>query len=209
MQTDPLDWEERYKAGETPWDSGEPSRELTRIVAESWFEPCRTLELGCGTGTNAVYLSSRGFDVTGVDVVPLAIERGLERANAARVKLRLLTADLRSLPELGAPFPLVWDRGVYHHVRTFDLESFLGVLEKHVAPGGYYLTLAGNANDPDPPDEGPPRVDAVSIVSELGRLFKLVELREFRFDGVIVGGRETAPLAWSALFRRGHRPQPA
>jgi SAM-dependent methyltransferase len=199
---EPAGWNERYAGGETPWDSGQPSRELERIVAEGWFDRCRALELGCGTGTNAVFLASRGFDVTGVDFSPLAIQKAEARARAARAKVRFLVADVTSLPDLGEPFPLVWDRGVYHHMRNVDLEGFLRTLEKHVAPGGWYLTLAGNANDPAPEDPGPPRVDAVSLVNEPGRLFDLVQLREFRFDGVVASGEKLEPLAWSALFRR-------
>jgi len=199
---DSAEWNQRYAEGKLPWDSGQPSRELEKIVAEGWFDRCRALELGCGTGTNAVFLASRGFDVTAADFSPLAIERAEERAQAARAKVRFLVGDLRSLPDLGEPFTLVWDRGVYHHMRNVDLDAFLKTLEKHVAPGGWYLTLAGNANDTAPEGEGPPRVDAVSIASELGRLFDLVQLREFRFDGVVEDGEELEPLAWSALFRR-------
>ena len=199
---DSAEWNQRYVDGRTPWDSGQPSRELERIVAEGWFDRCRVLELGCGAGTNAVLLASRGFDVTAVDFSPLAIERAEALARAARANVRFLVGDLRRLPDLGEPFPLVWDRGVYHHMRNVDLESFLGTLEKHVAAGGWYLTLAGNANETAPEVDGPPRVDAVSIASELGRIFDLVQLREFRFDGGGGEGGRPEPLAWSALFRR-------
>ena len=58
------DWHKRYSDKDTPWDSGQPSRELERILEEGWIKPCRVLELGCGTGTNAVYLAQRGFEVT-------------------------------------------------------------------------------------------------------------------------------------------------
>ena len=54
------DWNERYATGETPWDSGQPSLELQRILQEDWLQPCRVLELGCGTGTNAVWLARHG-----------------------------------------------------------------------------------------------------------------------------------------------------
>jgi methylase of polypeptide subunit release factors len=43
--------------------------------------PGRTLEIGCGTGINAIYLAQHGFEVVGVDISPLAIEnaRGMAR----------------------------------------------------------------------------------------------------------------------------------
>ena len=57
-------WDERYEKGETPWDTGQPSSELQRILAEEAIAPCRALELGCGTGTNAVWLAQQGFETS-------------------------------------------------------------------------------------------------------------------------------------------------
>ena len=69
------DWEQRYRDGETPWNSGLVSKELQRVLRERGIEPCRALELGCGVGTNAVFLAEQGFEVTAVDCAPLALER--------------------------------------------------------------------------------------------------------------------------------------
>lgn len=202
MQQDIINWNERYATRDTPWDSGEPSRELRRILEERQIKPCRTLELGCGTGTNAVFLSQRGFDVTAFDLSPLAIEQARARASRAGFKIRFEQGDVLRLPDLGRPFSLVFDRGVYHHLRTVDLLGFLQTLQRVTEPGGLYLTLAGNANELDPEQKGPPRVHAHDLCKELQPLFDLVHLREFHFDGVVVEGQEIKPLAWSALLRR-------
>lgn len=194
-------WNERYATRDTPWDSGEPSRELQRILAEEWFPIGRVLELGCGTGTNAIYLATLGFEVTATDLSPLAIERAKEKAGQAGVAVRFEQADVLTLPDLGPPFPFVFDRGLYHAMRRADLAGFLGALARVVEPGGHYLTLAGNANDPEPSEGGPPRVHAQELCGELAPLFDLVQLREFRFDGVVSNGRALSPLAWSGLFR--------
>lgn len=58
--SEPNRWDERYKMGDTPWETGQPSSELQRVVAEAGIQPCRTLELGCGTGASAVWLASKG-----------------------------------------------------------------------------------------------------------------------------------------------------
>ena len=67
-------WNNRYQQADTPWDSGVPSAQLVAALDGGLVAPCRALELGCGTGTNAIYLAQRGFDVTAVDAAPLAIE---------------------------------------------------------------------------------------------------------------------------------------
>src|SRR5438876_8531777 len=112
---DQINWNDRYSTKDTPWDSGEPSRELQRIVTEGQVRPSRTLELGCGTGTNAIFLAQQRFDVTAFDLSPLAIEQARSKAARAKVSVRFDQADILHLPDLGGPVGFVFDRGVYHH----------------------------------------------------------------------------------------------
>ena len=201
---DPFNWNERYANKDAPWDSGEPSRELGRILDQGLVKPGSALELGCVTGTNAVFLAQKKFDVTAFDLSPLAIEQASARAKAARVAPKLAVGDVLKLPDLGAGgFDFVFDRGVYHHLRSVDLWGFLKTLDRVTRAGTLYLTLAGNANECRPPGvEGPPQVHAHDLCKELAPLFDLVQLREFRFDGVVIEGKPVTPLAWSALLRR-------
>jgi 2-polyprenyl-3-methyl-5-hydroxy-6-metoxy-1,4-benzoquinol methylase len=191
-------WEERYRTGDTPWDTGERSSELVRVVAEEKVAPCRAIELGSGTGTNAVWLARQGFDVTAVDLSELALERARRRAAAAGVAIRFLLADVLALPELGEPFPFFFDRGCYHVVRRIDVQAFLRTLERITTAGSLGLVLTGNAREKHEP--GPPVVTAEEIRAELGSLFEIVRLREFRFDQVEADGMRY--LGWSCLLRR-------
>src|SRR5262249_50729465 len=84
------DWNDCYRDGSLPWDTGRPSSELQSVLSQNAIRPCRALELGCGTGTNCVWLAQQGFEVTGVDVAPLAVEAAEKRAKAAGVKVRFL-----------------------------------------------------------------------------------------------------------------------
>ena len=207
MPEGPRDWNDRYATGHTPWDSGTPSNEMQSVVTEHPITPRRTLEIGCGTGTNAVWLAQQGFDMTAVDLVPLAIERAVARAKAAGVKVdfravNLLDPAAAESLAAGGPYPFVFDRGVYHCLRGENLAGFLNMIKRLTGPGTLYLLLAGNTNDPQPPDQGPPRVKPEEMLAELGPLFELVQLREFKFDGVRIDGVDLSPLGWSALWRR-------
>lgn len=192
----PRDWNKRYAEGDTPWDSGLPSRELVRTLAEQRVLPCRTLELGCGTGTNAVYLASEGFDVTAVDISPLAIHRAQERARASGVNVRFILADLREFrPE--RPFDFVFDRGCYHSVREELLAEYLQLVQQATRAGSRFLVLTGNANEPR--EHGPPALREEEIRRELGELFEVEWIREMRFQDA--GGAD-GPLGWSCWLRR-------
>ena len=105
------DWDQRYREGETPWDSGLASQELQRVLQEREIQPCRVLELGCGTGTNAVYLAEQAFDVTAVDCAALALGQARARAAEIRVEVNWVQADVQHFGAELEPFPFVFDRG--------------------------------------------------------------------------------------------------
>jgi methyl halide transferase len=191
-------WEEYYRSGNPPWDTGRTSSELIRIVESEHINPCRAIELGCGTGTNAVWLAQHGFEVTAIDLVPLAIERAIDRAAKAGVKIRFLSHDLLALPDLGEPFDFLFDRGCYHAVRRENATGYLDAIDRLLRPGATGLILAGNAKEPQ--DPGPPVVSEEELRSELGSRFEIVALREFRFDDAL--GTGFKPLAWSCLLQK-------
>jgi SAM-dependent methyltransferase len=188
-------WQARYRTNDIPWDTGHPSTELRRVVAEDGIAPCPALEVGCGTGTNAVWLAQQGFDVAANDISPLAIERARAKAAAAGVSVRFVCGDLANAPEIAGPFDFLFDRGVYHIVRNLDLPGYLRTLERTLRPGALALVLTGNARLPR---TGPPIVSEGEIRTELGGLFDILRLREIQFDPV----DGVTHLGWSCLLRR-------
>jgi hypothetical protein len=98
-----------------------------------------------------------------------------------------------------APFNFLFDRGLYQHARV-ERSAFERALERVTAPGSLYLAIMPNANDAA--TNAPRAVRDYELCLDLARLFRLVQLRECRFDPVVVNGREVSPLMWSALFCR-------
>ena len=86
-----MTWEERYRAGER--GSTEPSKLLVRFVGD--LKRGDALDLGCGTGRNALWLMQQGWSVIGLDFAPTAVDI----ARAAGIDARLF--DLES----GEPLP--------------------------------------------------------------------------------------------------------
>ncbi len=191
------DWNQHYVDGNLPWDSGRPSKELIRVLDEEPIKPGRAGELGCGTGTNAIYLASRGFDVTAFDLSPAAVARARQSAAKAGAKVEFAEADLCRFTLDVPPFDFLFDRGCYHAARRIDQPGFLKTLNRLTRPGTRFLLLAGNANEKGPP--GPPTVTAAEICSELEPLFEIQFLREFRFE---VPDPPEGFLAWSCLMTR-------
>lgn len=76
----------------------------------------RALDLGCGSAVWGVKLAERGWEVTGVDLVEKALERGRERVQEAGVEMRLVQGDVTRLrgSDVGSDFRLIVDTGTFH-----------------------------------------------------------------------------------------------
>jgi SAM-dependent methyltransferase len=191
-----VDFAERYASGNTPWDSGRPDEELLRVLESGRLTGKTVLEFGCGTGTNAIELARRGFEVTAVDIVDKAIQSARAKAHQAKVTVDFRVADTLN-GDVSGSYDVLFDRGVYHCLRTVDLKRFQDFLKRVTRRGSWWLSLAGNAKEKH--DPGPPVVHEHEIRAELGPLFDIVELREIRFT---TNQSEFRPLGWSILMRR-------
>lgn len=191
------DWDEAYREGTPPWDSNKPHAELTRVLDEYRLRPQTVLEVGCGTGADAIVLARRRFEVTAIDCSPIAIERARLRAEQHDALLRFVQGDIFEFVRTSGQFDLVYDAGLYHAMRLVNLERYLDFLWRVTRPGSYFFCLAGAPSET--PEEGPPQVTEDEIHNELGRLFELVHLRPTRLESA---RPQVSFSGWSCLMRR-------
>ena len=69
-------------------------KEYAQLFENGSIPVGRAIDLGCGEGSNAIYLSRKGFDVTGIDFSPTAIKRAIANAEAAGEKITFIEDDL-------------------------------------------------------------------------------------------------------------------
>jgi SAM-dependent methyltransferase len=171
---------------------------LMRVVAEEKISPCRALELGCGTGTNSIWLAQQGFKVVGVDISSTAIDLAKKRPAGGGVAVTFMAADILKLEDLRPDFRFFFDRGCYHVVRKIDVRRYMETVVSWTLPGAIGLILAGNAKEPM--DPGPPVVSEEEFRKEWGEKFEILWLREFRFDQP--PNIPIQPLGWAGLVRK-------
>jgi cyclopropane fatty-acyl-phospholipid synthase-like methyltransferase len=128
----------RYPFISIPWDTG-PREGLVNLVESGRAKPCRAIDLGSGTASNVICLAQHGFDVTGMDNSPAAIEMGRVRAREAGVKVTFIEDDLTNLQHFNGTFDLLVDYGMLDDLRTHQRDLYM----KNVLPlthqGSLYL----------------------------------------------------------------------
>jgi SAM-dependent methyltransferase len=142
-----LHWEERYRTGPTPWDTGVTPPEVVQFW-QSHVVPRAglALDLGCGTGTNVAYLARLGLRVIGFDLAGNALATGrqqLQRTHPALfAQLQLVQADVTSLPARNAQAHYILDIGCLHGLPLEQRPAYAQGVIDNLGPGGYYQLFA-------------------------------------------------------------------
>ena len=194
-------WDQRYVDGDMPWDTGSPDQHLVDLItSKRIMAPASVLEIGCGTGTNALWLAEQGFEVLATDVSPTAIERASGAVQHESLRFQVLDFLVEDPP--GAPFDFVFDRGVFHIFDKPEVQArFAARVAELLAPGGRWLSLIGSTEGA-PRDRGPPRRSATEILAAIEPSMELLDLRSTQF----FADPENPALAWICLARKRRMP---
>jgi len=195
-------WDERYRTGDLPWDTGRHDGNLERALAEGVVAPCAALEIGCGTGTNAIWLARAGFRVTALDVSAPAVDMARDKAAAEGADVEFLVTDILTDPVPSAPFGFVFDRGCFHSFdEPAERSTFARAVWGALADDGLWLSLIGSTDGPDR-EIGPPRRSLADIAAAVEPLFEILSARTTRFDS----DQPDPPRAWACVMRKRATP---
>ena len=142
------------------------------------LEPGRALDLGCGSGGNAVWLAERGWQVTGIDFSDVAIERARIRAADNRVEVKFMVSDATVYRPDGL-YDLI--TSFYIHLWPEQRAQMLANAAAALAPGGRILFVS---HDKSSPPSGWSRKDLESLTTPDEVAAELPGLRIERADVV-------------------------
>lgn len=197
---DPRVFHDIYE-GEAPWDLGEPQREVVRLLeADAFRSP--VLDVGCGTGENAMLLALARFEVTAIDLVPAAVETAREEAAARAIDVDWRWGDALHLADAlpGRRFRTVLDSGVFHVFGDRDRARYVDQLRRVTEPAGLVHVIV--FRDDEPGDDGPRRVSRAELEAAFSDGWQPLGIDATHYG---LRGRGPGARAWRGTWRReGH-----
>ena len=170
---------ESYR-GSPPWDIGRPQAEFVGLARNGEIRG-RVLDVGCGTGENAIFFSQFGTEVWGIDSAPLAIEKAKLKTREHGARVRFLVADAFHLDAIGTRFDTITDCGLFHtfseEERTLFTKSLRSAMEKRAT----YFMLAFSTKEPTDWG-GPRRVSEKEIRDVFGHGWKINYIKDARIE---------------------------
>jgi SAM-dependent methyltransferase len=193
-----LPWDASYRNGPAPWDIGRPQPAIARLAAEAGFAG-RVLDVGCGTGENALLVASLGLSVLGVDVAETAVAMARAKADQRGIDADFAVADAFNVRGLGRTFETVLDCGLFH---TFDEDERAAYVASLASVTERDAVLHVLCFSDDGPDTGPHPVhsDELSAAFKASTGWAVAAIRPDRIQTRFHDG-DGAP-AWLATFTR-------
>ena len=148
-----------------PWNCETPPDLLVSLIHDGKIKPCKTVDLGCGTGNYAIYLGEQGFEVTGVDSSPVAIRIAQDHAKERGVPCTFIVADLiGSLQEVNESFDFAFDWELMHHIYPEDRPTLVKNVYHLLNPGTSYVSVCFSEEDPQFGGQGKYRTTPIGTI---------------------------------------------
>lgn len=175
-------WEKIYE-GSPQWDIGSPQPEFVKSFERNEFSKGKLLDVGCGTGDNAIFFAEKGYSVSGIDIVEKAIEKARLKAENRRVKVNFKRINVLDLKRefKKSEFSIIIDSGLFHVLS--DSERLIFVQQIHYVlkyQGSYFMMCF---SDKEESEQGPRRVSKDEIIQVFSPLFKINYIRPALFKG--------------------------
>jgi len=193
---------------EIPWDMKEPPQPLVELVTSNKILPCKTVDLGCGSGNYSLYLAKQGFDVTGIDISSTAISIAKKKTAENEVSCDFITANLLDgVNELKGHFDFAFDWEVLHHIFPDDRKRYIKHVFNLLNSKGRYLSVCFSEKDPQFGGSGKFRKTPIGTTLYFSSEEELEDLfsPHFKIDDlktIEIKGKKSSHLAVYALMSK-------
>ena len=190
-----------YRFGFAPWEWRDVEETWRPILdSESGLEPGRALDVGCGSGRDAVHLAKRGWRVTAVDFSEEALATARRRATETSADVEWVRGDVGRLDrlELEPGYTLIYDFGCIQGLGDPSRQSAAAGVSRLAAPGASFLIFAFQAGRHILLPRG---MDQADIVALLGPMWELEHTESMASDHIPAFVRRARPTVYRLLRR--------
>jgi len=174
-----ISWEDAYKTT-PPWDIGRPQPAFVELVESGELTKGTVLDVGCGTGENALYLAKNGFSVVGIDLSTRAVSAAKAKAIQRNLKVVFRVANALSLDFESVHFDNAVDSGLFHTFNDGNRISFVHEIARVLTKNASYFMLC--FSDKEPTNwGGPRRITKEEIETAFSPLFIINFIRDTYF----------------------------
>jgi len=198
-------WRSTYEATpyhQLPWFDPEPSPQVVRAVTEGFLRRgTSVLDIGCGAGSNVLYLARMGFEAHGIDLAPDAVRSAGERARAEQLRIDVRVGDALALAFPEGRFEGAIDNGCFHTLPVRRRKDYAREVARVLRPGGTFV-LSWIGREHTAPRGPPHRPSLAEVTRALEDRFLFVRT-DFH-----PGGEEGGASIYDAWLVRRTAPQP-
>ncbi len=191
---------ENAYADKAPWDIPGPQPAFVEIADQITGS---ILDVGCGTGENALFFAQRGNIVTGIDYLNVPIKRARRKAARRGLPVKFFVRNALKLTNLPIVCDNVIDCGLFHVFSDEDRKKYVETLGKVLRSDGQLFLMC--FSDEEPAGVGPRRVSKSELQATFSNGWLIESIKPARFqtipefeDKFSAGG----PKAWFVVVRR-------
>ena len=191
-----MDFFDSAYRGTPPWDIGRPQKEFIDLVQGREISGS-VLDIGCGSGDNALFFAQAGFDVWGIDSSPLAIQKAQQKGAQRGLTVHFQVLNALELATLNRTFDTATDSGLFHTLSDADRPLFVKSLATVLSHNGTYFMLC--FSDKEPVGYGPRRITEHEIRETFSKGWTINYIRPATFES---NNRAKGPRAWLSSISR-------
>jgi SAM-dependent methyltransferase len=165
-----------------PWDIGRPQKVFIDLEKQNLIRG-KVLDVGCGTGENALFLAEKGYEVSGLDFSPTAILKAREKAHIRNIKVNFEVGNALKLSDKSTVADCIIDCGLFHCFSDEERTIFVDQLYKTLTKQGLYHFLC--FSEKETREGGPRRISKQEVELAFSKNWKILDFKDVIFENTL------------------------